>query len=378
VIILTEYKVQHFVPQWYQRDFSSSDISAQPNKHIWVYDVESRQIDQKTIYETAQEDDFYGSVFEKSLQEIETATASAINVIIKNQTIKDLSGKTRTNLMQFIMLQSTRTKSAKVITENSVQADLERNIKPKYRKKYEKSPEMVSFIDTLDLSDFDFFKCNMKIALSGTIAISDLTVYLLINKTGIPFITSDHPVVTNNYFYKKMREQGFQTPGLQFIVPITEKLCILLIHAGLYSIDSDKRLIIEVNKTTDVDSLNKLQILNCYKQILSNENCLDYLNRLHDETDALKRQFGFDKNSEENNYGFRFSFLRVHPDANKKIPQYAVMAIRAKSSKKSRTANPFRDESLLDEAWVQTEKTITDFLEEYKSTHKSEIATNTQ
>jgi hypothetical protein len=364
---MTEYKVQHFVPQWYQRNFSSNDKNAQPDKHIWVYDVESRHIDQKTIYETAQEDEFYGGIFEKSLQEIETATASAINVIIKNQTIKGLSSKTLTNLMQFIMLQSTRTKSAKVITENSVRADLERDIKPRYRKKYEKSPEMVSFIDSLDLSDFDFFRCNMEIALSGVIAISDLTAYLLINKTGSPFITSDHPVVTNNYFYKKLSGQGFQTPGLQFIVPITEKLCILLIHAELYTINSDKRLIIEINKSCDVDSLNRLQVLNCYKQILSNENCLDYLNRLHDETDALKRQFRFDKNSEENNYRFHFSFLRVYPDANKKIPQYAVMANRVKKTNKSRTANPFRDEALLDEAWARTEETITKFMDEYRT-----------
>lgn len=364
---MTDYKVQHFVPQWYQRNFSSSDKSSQPNKHIWVYDVESRHIDQKTIYETAQEDDFYGSVFEKSLQEIETATASAINGIIKNQTIKGLSHKTRTNLMQFIMLQSTRTKSAKVITENSVQADLEKNIKPRYRKKYEKSQEMVSFIDTLDLSDFDFFRCNMEIALSGVIAISDLTAYLLINKTGIPFITSDHPVVTNNYFYKKMIGQGFQTPGLQFMVPVTEKLCILLIHSDLYTIDSDKRLIIEVNQDSDADTINRLQILNYYKQILSNKNCLEYLNRLHNETDELKMQFRFDKTSEENNHGFHFSFLRIHPDANKKIPQYAVKANRAKNSNKSRTANPFRDEAILDEAWVRTEETITRFMDEYRA-----------
>ncbi len=204
-------------------------------------------------------------------------------------------------------------------------------------------------------------------ALASVIGISDLTAYLLINKSTTPFITSDHPVVTNNYFYTKKVAPGFLTPGLQIIVPLTDTICILLIHAELYTIALDKQLIIEVIQNSDVDSLNKLQILNCYQQVLSNHNHLDYFRKMHNDADALKRKFGFSDNSEENTYGIHFTFLRFSHDAHKKISKYTLMAKEAKKSKKARTASPFRDENLFDEVWIQTEKTITEFIEEYRA-----------
>ena len=367
VIIIAEYKVQHFVPQWYQRNFSSDLTSPQKEEHIFVYDIKSKTFKEATIYGTAQEDDFYGYSFEKSLQEIENDTAAAISAIIKNEKIKGLSESSRTNLLQFITLQSTRTKSAKIITEKAVHRILDTEIKPKYKKLYENSPDLLSYIDTLDLSDADFFKQNMKIAMASVIGISDLTAYLLINKSTTPFITSDHPVVTNNYFYNKQVAPGFLTPGLQIIVPLTDTLCILLIHANLYEIHSDKQFIIEVTQNSDVDFLNELQILNCYQQVLSNYNRLNYLKKIHCNSEVLKKKSGFGDISEENNYGFHFTFLKFNREAHKKIPEYALMAIMAKKSNKARTANPFRNQTLFDESWIRTEKTITEFMDEYQS-----------
>jgi len=361
---MAEYKRQHFVPQWYQRNFSSDPTAPKKEQHIFVYDLQSKNVIESKIYDTAQEDDFYGYSFEKSLQTIETDTATSIEAIVRTKKIKGLSESSRTNLFQFIMIQSTRTKSAKAITEKSVDRFLNSELKPQYKKVYEKSPDIVAYIDTLDLSDADFFKQGMKMAVASAIGISDLTAYLMINKTTTPFITSDHPVVMNNYFYTKQVAPGYLTPGLQIIVPITDTVCILLIHTELYSIDSNKQLIIEITQKSDVDFLNKLQISNCYQQVLSNHNHLEYLKKLHCDADVLKKK---SNNIEEKNYGIHFTFLKFSREAHKKISEYRLMAIEAKKSNKARTANPFRDKRLFDEVWTRTEKTIIEFMEEYRT-----------
>jgi len=363
---MTQYKIQHFVPQWYQRNFSPDINKDGKDEHIWVYDLKSDKIELSKIYETAQKEYFYGKdgEFEKSLQLIETGTARAVNTIIKNENLDGLADSTRKNLFKFLLLQSTRTESSKVIVENLHEKYVEYFIKLRLRL-YEKSPGYNPFIESLK-KDENLFQYAMKIALASVIAISDLKPFLLINKTEIPFFTSDYPVVVNNYNYKKMR-LGTNTLGIQIICPITDKICLLLIHSELYRIIGYKQSKIEISADTDIDSINYLQILNCYRKVFSKQNNLEYIRTIRENTlkirenNKLPQVENGDDDNLERNYATRFSFLKNTPKCGAIISQYA------KDSYKANEKLPFRNKNLLDKARSQTDSIIASYIDEYRS-----------
>jgi len=363
---MTEYKVQHFVPQWYQRNFTANPDAKENEMSIWVFSIESRKMELNPIYQTAAEDDFYGRITEESLQDLEKKTSTSINSLIKCKYIKGLSPTSVENIRIFLLLQSARTKTAKDITEKAVNRILETEIRPKFRLIYKDSPEKLDYIDALDLSDADFFIWNMRMAIASVVGITDLSGYLLINRTDLPFVSSDHPVVINNYFFKRQTSPGFLTPGLQIFCPISDSLYVLFVHVDLYEFLSKGKNCIEITDKKDVNSLNILQLLNCHRHILSNQNCGDYLNSLLTESDKIRKKNPNYANIEANNFGIKFSFIKINNQANRLIPQYSKMGRSAKARGITRTDGPFRNEELMLETWKQTEGIITQCLEEYQ------------
>jgi hypothetical protein len=368
---MTEYKKQHFIPQWYLRNFSPDWNRDNKNEHIWAYDISSKTIELKTIQETAQQEYFYDEEgeFEKSLMETEADTSKAVSVIIKNESIRELSGPTRKKISQFFLFQLTRTEASKAKTKNFVTNYLEDEIKPKLRTKYEKVPEILPFIEWLNL-DANFFQYSIRMALADAEIISDLKLILLINSTKSPFITSDYPVVFNNYYYRAIGEHGLQTPGLQIICPITDRLCLMLIDIKLYKMTLNKQSKIEILEESDVNSINCLQILNCYKQGFSKQNNLEYVQKIHLESLQKKKNFGtprFKRSYDdftERNYQIRFSFLKNNPRSGEIIPQWKKISNDA--------TLPFRNKDLCDQHRVQTDSVIALCMAEYRSQIENE------
>jgi hypothetical protein len=157
---------------------------------------------------------------------------------------------------------------------------------------------------------------------------------------------------------------GLQTPGLQIICPITDRICLLLIDAKLYNFKLSKQSKIEIFKESDVNSINYLQILNCYKQVFSKQNNLEYLQKLHSESLQIKEKFRtprFKRSYDdimERNYQIRFSFLKNNPKSGEIITQWKKISPESKL--------PFRNKDLCDRHRIQTDSIIAACMEEYR------------
>jgi hypothetical protein len=371
-------KIQHIVPKWYLRNFS-------PDKdkgfiHIFEKNTKSQKFD--PINKTAAKDNFYGEdgVFEELLNPFETRTSEVVRNIIASEKVQNLNEKQFNSLLEFVLLQSCRTESAQEITDKFLEVKKYRDTIPSIKRQNESiSKEM---IDSIFDSEPDYHKWNMKMEMKSGEAISDLSPYLIKNVTKIPFITSDDPVVINNYYLMKKHELiGLCSLGLQIICPLTCELALLLVHKEAYKVNSDNQSTIVVNVENDINFLNQLQMLNCYQQVFLKKDDFAYLQKLSDDSEKMRNKelqrinhltncafFSVDKPNllqeyndvEKMNYHIHFSFLKLNHGFNKKYKSKFV-----KNNPKSQI--PIRDPKRFTESQKMADSYIPSVLDEYKS-----------
>jgi len=96
----------------------------------------------------------------------------------------------------------------------------------------------------------------------------DLTFCIFQNRTPIPFVTSDNPVVNTNRFYcQKIGEDtwGAMSAGALFMLPLGPRLLGCFFDAGVYSVE--KQAYVPVHKKSDVLAFNTMQYLNAAENI---------------------------------------------------------------------------------------------------------------
>lgn len=267
---MAENKKQHYIPQFYLRNFSKD------SKQIFIFHLASRTFILSPIASTCQEKYFYGTDpdFEKMLSALEEKQASIIRKIIDSQNLDSLTSDEKYHLKAFLVLQYGRTKDARVLSEKYFDLFTSHYLKPLMKadkelsKKY--SPE---YIDSLKISSPNLYKFTLGTALCSIDALSDLTLRLIINKTSKPFISCDSPVVKNNYYtIGKISLTGFLSPGLQIFCPLNDKLSLLFIHREAYEIHNENKMIIELSNDSDIDEINKLQFFNSLDILLFADN----------------------------------------------------------------------------------------------------------
>ena len=91
----------------------------------------------------------------------------------------------------------------------------------------------------------------------------DLDVKILINKSNIPFITSDNPIVKYNQFLEERKwngsKTGFGLVGLQIFVPLNQYITLIFYDSSIYKIGNRKQIKIEINRNDEIQQLNLLQ-----------------------------------------------------------------------------------------------------------------------
>ena len=107
-------------------------------------------------------------------------------------------------------------------------------------------------------------------AIKASPLLYDLKQVLIENKTNIPFVISDHPVIVTNWFcrlrFPRSNGTGFSAAGLQIFMPISPNFSLLLLDAGTYRV-ADKCGYLMLTNSKDVHGLNALQWLNADKVI---------------------------------------------------------------------------------------------------------------
>jgi len=356
---MSENKKQHYIPQFYLKNFSDD------GNQINVYHLESEKSFLSPIKSTCQSKYFYGKdgEFEKVLSDIEGYQAEVIKKIVEAQSVTGLSKQEFFTLLTFFTLQFTRTKDAKKLADNFSDFISENLFKPMMNAKAESDGKPPGYFDSIRIENPEFYKLIMGKAVIGTWGIIDLKPVLIVNKTGNPFISSDSPVVKNNYFrIKKDNLTGFQSPGLQIFCPLSDKLLLMLIHKDAYVILGESNSIIELTNEVDVDKMNQLQILNALDiALFANSKHVGYIQHLQNETIKIKRekQYVVDPvkiiskpdgkteilhfHAEGVSYGIHFSFIKMNHDYNRKFKRQCELTL-----KDSPVVQPYRSKKLID------------------------------
>lgn len=219
-----------------------------------------RLIKGASLREQCYRDYFYGNnlEIENNLSVIEGAQANLLRAITQS---KSILGLKLPEIPLFLAMQYGRTlrsaedqsdrieAMAKLYLSGSIDEDALRAVRIRV-----KNSSVLSTINAIKTSPLLY----------------DLKQVLVENKTNIPFVISDHPVILTNWFCRRSfpsnHGTGLAAAGLQIFMPISPKFSLMLLDAGTYNI-ADKCGHLILTKGKDVHGLNALQWLNADRVI---------------------------------------------------------------------------------------------------------------
>lgn len=336
---MPDYKRQHYVPQFYLRNFSED------GDHVFSYHLGSKKAVRMPIKNICQSSYFYcdNGDFEKILCSLEQLQAKVIRQILSQQNFDDIDKEDFFHLLLFLLLQNTRTKQTQEVLDGFVNDFFHLCFKNELKEIDLDNPE--SIVATLKISHF----LTMAPAMMGVELIMDLVPILIVNNTEVNFVTSDAPIVLYNYVkMKKLSLSGFQSPGLQIHCPLTEKMYLLLIDPDFYKVSFDSDSLIIIDDTSDVNALNKLQLYNCsHSLICYDQNDIAHTQHLHKSIEKTlkktqmsvkivgKRQLEngyyseiFKTSVAPIDYSLKLSFLKLNHKTNKRFKSMAKRTLK--------------------------------------------------
>lgn len=124
----------------------------------------------------------------------------------------------------------------------------------------------------------------------GALLLSDLYGFVTINKTKIPFITSDHPVIFYNPRFCNFEggHEGTQSPGLCIFYPLSRDVLLIFYDSEYYKFPQNKEGNFITNEE-DILKINKLQYHNCEDFIYFFEDSFE--KSILDEIKEFKKSF---------------------------------------------------------------------------------------
>ena len=255
-----------YIPKFYLNKFSYLNN----NQEIGVYNICKEQF-AKNIQIVSQIQNPYsfgmGCVIEEWLRNVEATTDLYFTDIIYCNTLPNFSKDYFEKLIYFILLFELRNPSEAMLVDKSLNLLLseipaEKRMSSDCKNKYE-IPNGINF-SVLDKS-LDCCK--------------DLKTKLIINRTSIPFITSDKPVVRYNQFLENFDFSGeivsYGIMGLQIFIPISPNHLLFFYDDAVYNVGSEEESRFFVENENDIMQLNLLQYLNAKEFLYFN----DELNR---------------------------------------------------------------------------------------------------
>lgn len=263
-----ETKNQHYVPQFYQRFFSADP----DRKTIGAYAIkQGKYIPKAPIKNQSSGDYIYSDnqKIEDALGKMEDLASVVIKKIITDPkqvltkeewyTIYAYTfmqiGRTidRANL-----LQETADKMAKSLLKSYAEA----------KKKIGDAAEVDFITDELldafsvNLQKPAMFSLGQHAAMINTCI--DLNMKVLINKTKIPFITSDNPACMYSMFLERVGDPIYAlgSKGLMFYLSLSKDLALMFFDPMCYKLGDRKKSYVELTQVQDVSNLNRLSA--CY------------------------------------------------------------------------------------------------------------------
>ena len=281
-------KNQHYVPQFYQRNFSVD------GKTIGAYILgQDKYVPNAAIKHQASSDYFYSSNMkvEEALGGLESLASKAIEEIKKEPRDK-MQGEDQMALFVYTMLQIGRTPAfVKMMMDNANKMGT-----MMFRKYVEakRKTEQAHEVELITDNVLDALSIEMKepaLHAIGTISkILDVCYDLLkdpkilINKTGKSFITSDNPACMYDQHFERIGGLSYAlgTCGLQIYLPLNATLAIMYYDRDCYKLGDRRKTYVELMQEHDVEQLNRLvactadEVLYCEKGRSSDDDLQRY------------------------------------------------------------------------------------------------------
>lgn len=287
-------KNQHYVPQFYLRNFSCD------GKSIGTFLLEQKKyIPTAPIKHQSSADYFYSPnmEIEEALGALENLASVAINKIKDNPKEK-LPQNDAVALYVFTMLQIGRTPAfVKKIEENANKMGMMmlRNFIEAMRKTDRaKEVEIITddFLDMVSLKPTHPGEYALRAISSMMDPCMDLIpkAKILINQTKTSFITSDNPACLYNQHFERIGNVDYAlgSCGLQIYLPISPTLAIFYYDSDCYKIGKRKKHYVKITQVQDAHQLNRLvsctaeEVLYCMNG-KSNLSCLKNYSKTHDK-----------------------------------------------------------------------------------------------
>ena len=261
---------QHYVPQFYLKNFSKDE------KSIYCYDKVKRKSYSQNIKNIAQGKYFYGKdlILEKNLGYLERWGSKYINKLIETHDLNFFSNiETKKVFADFITYQFFRTEE----------------IRKTFEEYKTKNPNFLKNENSINDYFNDMLKTSFLFDISDKIIFRKKWV-LLINKTKLEFCTSDNPVV----FFSSSDNYALNAEYVQIYFPISTNLCICLLdpyHFYNFNVPkefNEKQVFNNINKPSkyileeqlDVEMINYLEADQSTRHIFSKTNNFKWVNKL--------------------------------------------------------------------------------------------------
>lgn len=270
-------KLQHYVPQFYLKKFATNNDDP---KSLYCYDKGRNKTFKSSIRQIAAENYFYDeaknpkSDVEEKLASLEQGFSTAYNKLIEKKSSSLLSISERETVASFIAMQKVRSPEFRKLLD-----DVAKEL-GELRSRGELPTELIHLINDFDGKDF-FKSRHRRLLLNEEGIIKNMSSCLLqlrwivrINKTQIPFWTSDNPVIFENPLDpEKHFVPNPSVLGIIVFFPLTPSIALELqcpYTLPPRNIRSD--YVIELDDEHYVNSLNLRQLLWSIKHVYSSAN----------------------------------------------------------------------------------------------------------
>jgi hypothetical protein len=259
---MPENKKHHYVPKFYLRRFSRD------KKSICLYNLPKQlNVANANLRNQCYQDYFYGKEksTESALSGMEGEIAQLYSLIDKYNSFPPPLSEHHVAMVMSILIQYGRTK---------YQADAfdemhDKMFKHTFKEKIESELKGVNLDDYI-VGIKDVAQYSLGLLTQYYPLLLDLGYKLLVNKTGVEFITSDNPVVMYNQllsFRKMGSNTGLSCKGLLIFFPLSPDKLIIMYDDNVYRVGGEKKSVVEVTSEKDLYSLNALQACSCYENV---------------------------------------------------------------------------------------------------------------
>lgn len=256
---------QHFVPQYYFRFFSKDQKSVS-----LLRKTNGTVVKIAPIKGQASKSYFYGdAAAERQITEIEASFIASLKKIRREKDFSLLSEEETLSILQAIAFQRARTLGTRV--NGKKQQDFlakimaEMAINKSKSLTGEEKKDLRELIEFVEADPLPFQGMQMAISIMQAYYLADLDRVVIKNRTKRPFIFSDAPAILINPLQKKVTTRGVLgmiTPGIIWLFPLSSRLALMFIDKNGYKIKGKTKGVLNLKTVSDVDELNKLQILN--------------------------------------------------------------------------------------------------------------------